>query len=194
MATLLNCFIEWTEQMDVSTGTDKMFQCRSRPTISFKDYIFCIIKKLKFSDAVLLSALIYVFRYFSVKKEFGLCVEMHRLFTTALFIAEKYQEDDWLGVHVLCSYFAYSPKELLRQESIFINTIKFTLGVSEYDVNTLCKILRVDRELLQLRKQPFGNPTIMFHNLPYRLLKDDLISVGSNESLLAVEEELPQRF
>lgn len=117
-----------------STVTNQLqklsFFCRQVPQISIEDYLDRIDFYTNCEDSSLIIALIYLDRVTSHGKIILNEYIIHRLLFTALFVAIKYNEDQYYKIDYYAKTAGISVKELITLENEFVDLVEFDLYIS----------------------------------------------------------------
>lgn len=133
IANVLEYIIVNNKNFKSTVANQLSFFSRQVPQISIEDYLDRIDFYSNCEDSSLIIALIYIDRATSHGKIILNENIIHRLLFTAVFVAIKYNEDQYYKIDYYAKTAGISVKELLILENEFVDLVEFDLYISNED-------------------------------------------------------------
>ena len=107
------------------------FEIKSNPNISLQNYLSRILKYIKPQPSTIIISLILIDK-FCENSNLNLNEKnIHKIFLTAIIIAIKYNEDEYLTNNYYAKVGGILQKELFRLEYSFLNILNFNVYIDE---------------------------------------------------------------
>jgi hypothetical protein len=124
-----------------------IFSCKEVPSMSLGDYLYRITKYSDTSAAGLTIALIYLDKLVSRHNVLFTNFNIHRLFATAILVANKFSEDVFMNNKRFAELAGVSTRDLNDMERKFLILIDYRCYIKTSDFEVYTNIFDIDKRL-----------------------------------------------